>query len=91
VHYTPGGLENFVGMQTKNPSGLDHVMYRLDNTKMLEIMFCPPCPVGVRSDEGDATAEAESIALDCSGPGNHFVFLCNFIGRSNQLNSPPMT
>jgi len=43
VHYTPGGLENFVGMRTKNPIGLDHVMYRLDNTKMLEIMFCPPC------------------------------------------------
>jgi len=35
--------------------------------------------------------EAESIPLDCSVPGNLFVFLCNFIGRSNQLNVPPMT
>ena len=52
---------------------------------------CSVCPVGVRSDEGDATAEAESKPLDCSGPGNQFVFLCNFIGRSNQLNLPPMT
>ena len=44
-------------------------------------------PVGVRSDEGDATAEAESIPLGCSGIGNLFVFLCSFIGRSNQINS----
>ena len=34
-------------------------------------------------------AKGESIPLDCSGPGNLFVFLCNFIGRSNQLNFPP--
>jgi len=26
VRYTPGGLENFVGIWTENPSGLDHVM-----------------------------------------------------------------
>ena len=36
-------------------------------------------------------AEAESIPLDCLGPGNLFVFLCNFIGRSTQQNKPPMT
>jgi len=33
-------------------------------------------------------AKAEYVPLDCLGPGNLFVFLFNFLGRSNQLNSP---
>ena len=82
--YTRGGQENFVGMRTENPCGLDHVCLRVDNRKMLEIVFRPP--VGVRSDEGDATAEAESIPLGYSGTRNIFVFMCNFIGMSNQIN-----
>ena len=45
-------------------------------------------PVGVRSDLGDATAEAESIPLDYLATGTLFVFLCNFIRRSNPQNSP---
>ena len=36
-------------------------------------------------------AEVESVPLDCSGPGKLFVFLCNFKGRSNQINYAPMT
>ena len=88
VRYTLGGQENLVGMQTEKPYGLDHVPWRLDNRKMLGLYFVRP--ICVRSDEGDATAEVESIPLDCFGPENHFDFLCNFIGRSNQLNLPPM-
>ena len=66
------------------------IFYR-DQTKGKCQRLCSVCPVGVKSDERDATAEPESIPLDCSGPRNIFVFLCNFIGISNQLNSPPMT
>ena len=46
---------------------------------------CSVRPVGVRSDEGDMTAEAESILLDCSGPQNLFVFYV--ILQSGQINS----
>jgi len=59
-------------MQTEKPHGLDHVPWRLDNRKMLGL--CSVRPIGVRSDEGDATAEADFIPLDCLGPGNLFVF-----------------
>ena len=38
MRYTLGGQENFVGMWKKNPHGLDHVLKRLDNRKMLEIV-----------------------------------------------------
>ena len=79
--------ENLVGMQKEKPHGLDHVPWRLDNRKMLGLYFVRP--ICVRSDEGDATAEADFIQLDCSGPRNLFVFLCSFIGRSKQLNWPP--
>ena len=51
---------------------------------------CSVHDIVVRSDEGYATAEAESIPLGCSGTGNLFVLLCNFIGRSNQTNSALM-
>ena len=88
MRYTLGGQENLVGMQTEKPYGLDHVPWRLDNRKMLGLYSVRH--IGVRSDEGDATTEADFIPLDCSGLGNLFAFLCSFIGRSNQLNSPPM-
>jgi len=42
MRYTLGGQENFVGMRTENPCGQDHVLQRLDNRKMLEIVFRPP-------------------------------------------------
>ena len=87
MHYTLGGQENLVGMQTEKPYGLDRVPWRLDNRKMLGLYSVRH--IGVRSDEGDATTEADFIPLDCLGLGKLFVFLCSFIGRSNQLNWPP--
>ena len=73
VRYTLGGQENLVGMQTEKPYGLDHVPWRLDNRKMLGLYSVRH--IGVRSDEGDATIEAESISLDCSGPGHLFFYV----------------
>ena len=69
---------------------MGQIMFVRDQTTRKCQRSCSVHPVGVRSDEGDATAEAESIPSGCSGTGNLFVFLYNFVGRSNQINSALM-
>ena len=69
---------------------MSKIMFYRDQTIGKGQRSCSVRPIGFGTDEGDTTAVAESITLECSGPGHLFVFFCNFIGRSNQLNSPPM-
>ena len=66
---------------------MGQIMFVRDQTTGKCQRSCSVLPVVVTGDEGYATAEAESIPLGCSGTGNLFVLLCNYIGRSNQLNS----
>ena len=79
-----------IWLECRQKTPVGQIMFRRDQITGKCQRSCNIRPVGVRSD-GDAMAEVESIPLDCLGPGNLFVFLCNFIGRSTQQNKPPMT